>query len=82
MFLNQVFNCRVFFVLNLLDGGSSFRDLLLPEHFHLVLVVQVDLVANTLEFIAGLRLLLIFLSSESVEVFFVADFLLLLSDVD
>ena len=41
-----------------------------------------DLVADTLELVAGLRLLTVLLPGESVEVFLVTDLLLFLGDVD
>ena len=41
-----------------------------------------DLVADALELVAGLRLLTVLLPGESVEVFLVTDLLLFLGDVD
>jgi hypothetical protein len=80
--LNQVLDCRIFLVLDPLDGGTPLSDLLLTQHLHLVLISQMDLVADALELVTGLRLLTVLLSGESVEVFLVTDLLLFLGDVD
>ena len=80
--MNEVLDGRVLLILDLLDGGTPLGDLLLTQHLHLVLVSQVDLVADALELVASLRLLTVLLSSESVEVLLVADLLLLFGDVD
>ena len=82
MLLNQVLDRRVLLVLDLLDGGTPLRDLLLPEHLHLVLVSQVNLIADALELVPGLGLLAVLLPGERVQVLLVADLLLLLRDVD
>ena len=80
--MSQLIDGSVLLLLDLLDGGTSLLDLLLAQQPHLVLVLEVDLVADAFELVADLRLLLVLLAGQGVQILLVTDLLLLLGDVD
>lgn len=82
MLVSQLIDGCVLLLLDLLDGGTSLLDLLLAQQPHLVLVLEVDLVADAFELVADLRLLLVLLAGQGVQILLVTDLLLLLGDVD
>uniref|UniRef100_A0A7S3IZQ6 Uncharacterized protein n=1 Tax=Strombidium inclinatum TaxID=197538 RepID=A0A7S3IZQ6_9SPIT len=80
--LRQLTDSSVLLFLNLLDFVLPLVLHLLSEVEHLMLVLEVDLVADSLELLAELRLLLVLLLVQGVEVLVVADLLLLGGNLD
>lgn len=80
--VGQLLDCRILLLLNLLDGGTSFAHFLFTQQLHLMLELEMDLIADALVSLTSTGLLAVLVTCHGVEVLLVAHLLLLLGHVD
>jgi len=82
MLSDEVCYSRILNLLDSFDFGLADGVHFFAHQFHLVDVLGVDFVADSLKFVFELGLLLVLLLSKSIEILFVAYLLLFLGDLD
>ena len=81
MLLSELLDGLVLFILDLLDKTLALPLHVLPDEEHFVLVLALNLVSDSLVLLPHLSSLFVLFTGESVEIFLVADFLLLFGDL-